>query len=184
MSTELRINQQFAKLKLNIKPPEMSLQTDTSAEFSIDKQEGKLKINTRHAKVEINYDQTRAVLNHRTQPMYSDKIAKEGYQKSMQGIKRYAQQGDQLARIENNGNPLISQIKSNYKDSKKELTLKWKPSPQIKASLGEVKTDYTPAKLKVNTQSSWPKSKLNWGKVEGYLDPEPKLEVQAVDVKA
>ena len=184
MATELRINQQFGKLKLNIKPPDMKLQTDTKADFQIQKQDGRLKIDTKYAKVDINYDQTRAVLNDRTQPMYSKKIAQEAYQKSVEGIKRYARQGDQLARIENKGNPLISQIKSNSQDEKKELSLKWKPSPEINAQKGGVEIDYTPAKLKIESQSSWPKTDLDWGKVEGYLDPEPKFEVEAVDVRA
>ena len=184
MATELRINQQFGKLRLNIKPPEMNLQTDTKADFKIQKQDDNLQIETKHAKVDINYDQTRAVLNDRTLPMYNKKIAQEAYQKSVEGIKRYARQGDQLARIENEGNPLVSQIKSNYKDDKRELSLKWKASPEINVQQGGVKMNYTPGKLKVESQSSWPKSDLDWGKVEGYLDPEPKFEVQAVDVKA
>ena len=184
MSTTLEVNQTSGRLNLNIKPPNMSLQTKHDADFSINKRDGKLKINTKDAKVEISTREARAFLHHKFYKIYSKDLAQKGFQDSMQGIARYAKQGDQMARIEKEGKPVISQAKSNSEDPKREIGLRSQPSAEIKSSPGEVKTDYTRSEISTDSKSHWPQGKLDWGKVEMYLNPEPKFEIQAVDVKA
>ena len=184
MVTELHVNQTNGRLNSNIKPPNMSLQTKHDADFSINKQGGKLRINTQDAKVEISTREARGFLHHRFYKTYSKELAQRGFQASMQGIAKYAKQGDQLARIEEEGNPIISQAKANSEDPKKEIGLRSQPSPQFKVSPGEVRTDYNRMKISTDSKSYWPKGELEWGEIERYLNPKPEFEVQAVDVKA
>lgn len=184
MTMNVRINQVSGQLKLNITPPKLNLQTKSKSDFEMNKQPGRLEIKTRDAKVEISTRQARAALNHKFYKIYSKDIAQKGYQSVMQGIAKYAQQGDQLARIENKGQPLISQAKSNSEDPKRELGLKRKPGAEVRITPGDVQMNYSKDQLNINFNSFWPQGDLDWGKIESYLDPKPQLDVETIDVKA
>ena len=151
----VRVNQINGRLNLNIKPPNMSLQTNHAADFSMTKQEGTLKVNTKDAKVEISTRKARAALNHKFYKIYSKDLAQKGMQDSMQGIAKYARQGNQLAEIEKGGKPLASQAKQNSKDAEKEVVLRSKPGAEIKASAGDIKVDYKPDRMQISVQANW-----------------------------
>ena len=184
MRTDLQVNQVNGRMNLNIKPPNMKLQTKHAADFSINNQRGNIKVNTKSVKVDISTRKARAELGHKFYKIYGKEIAQKGIQASMRGIAEYARQGDQLAQIEKGGNPIASQAKANAQDPKRKIGLKWLPGPEIKTAPGDFKATYTQDKLNIESKSYWPKGKLDWGKIEAYLDPEPKFEVKAVDVKA
>jgi hypothetical protein len=168
---------------LDIKAPNMNLQTK-AADFRMSKRDGKLEITTRDAKVEINTRRARAALNHKFYKIYSKELARKGYQGVMQGIAKYAQQGDQLARIENKSKPLVSQAKFNSEDRQRQVGLKHKPGAEINIRRGGFKSSYTAGGWQIKSNSSWPEVELDWGRIESYLDPKPQFEVNAVDVKA
>ncbi|MGM0370400.1 MAG: DUF6470 family protein [Bacillota bacterium] len=184
MKTTLQVNQTNGRLNLNIKPPKMSLETNSAADFKMNHQPGSIKVNTKDVKVEINTRQARAALGEKFYKIYSKEIAQKGQQAALQGIARYAQQGDQLAKIENGGQPLIRQAKSNSKDVPKEIGLKWKPGPEIKTAPGQFEVESTSTKTNIDTKSYVPQGELDWGQIDKYVDPESKFEIQAVDVKA
>ncbi|MGM0370367.1 MAG: DUF6470 family protein [Bacillota bacterium] len=184
MAMVVRINQVPGQLNLNITPPKLNLQTKPKANFEMSKKPGRLEIKTRDAKVEISTRQARAALNHKFHKIYSKDIAQQGYQEVMQGIAKYAQQGDQLSRIENKGQPLISQAKSNSEDPKREIGLKRKPGAEVKITPGDVQMNYNEGQLNVKFDSFWPQGELDWGKIESYLEPKPQLEIETIDVKA
>jgi energy-converting hydrogenase Eha subunit F len=184
METTLQVNQTNGRLNLNIKPPKMSLETKSVADFKISQQSGKIKVSTKDAKVEISGRKVRAALGHKHYKVYGKELAQKGKQSAMKGIAKYARQGDQLAKIENGGNPLARQAKLNSQDPERKIGLKWKPGPEIKSSPPQFKVDYTRSQLKSDSKSYWPQGELDWGEIRNYLNPEPKFEVQAVDVKA
>ncbi|AGB42148.1 hypothetical protein Halha_2274 [Halobacteroides halobius DSM 5150] len=181
----LKINQQFAKIGLQIKPPQIKVR-QTPGKFKLQQIPGKLKINSKPTKVKVDMTQARADLNYKTQSAYSRQLAKQGQQAALKSIAEYAKEGDKLAAIEKGGKPLIQQAKKNSQNKKRKVGLRWKRGADVKVKVGKQEIEFKKQDfdgVQLNSQPSWPKVDLDWGKVKVYQQQKPKLEIRAVDVR-
>ncbi len=103
-----------------------------------------------------------------------------GYQGFMEGTGRIASQGDELMRIENGGNPIVSQAETNGNDPMYEFNVGFTPP------LFSVKTHVQPGTLKIDIKANKPiinahvnKPVLNYtsGKVSGQIEQWGSLKI-------
>ncbi|PAV31017.1 hypothetical protein CIL05_04725 [Virgibacillus profundi] len=146
---QIRMESQMAKIQIQQTPGKQEIQ-QPNAKTSIQLPKAQVSMSTTPSKLQI--DQTKAWedmnLMHITKR--NDKFAQEGVQAIKEGMARRAQQGSQLMKIENNGNPIASQAIANGYDGKKNLGIKFIPSHF------SVKINYQPSEVHINVQTNKP----------------------------
>jgi len=181
----IAIDQSFARLGLNIKQQKLSIQQKQS-EFKFKLVSDTLEIDRiQQASLEIDNTNANYDMGIKKSRVLSKESAQKGIQVALKGIAKYAREGNQLADIQKEGEPLIEQAKRRMGSKKKEIVLKWKRNSQI---------NFTPAKQKINfnlteldgirleSKVNFPKLNWNPGKVNVYLKQKPELKIRAVDV--
>ncbi|MGM0876457.1 MAG: DUF6470 family protein [Bacillota bacterium] len=159
------------------------------ADLSIEQPKADLTIRTTPSKLTIDQSQARADVDLKSIFRRTEEFAQTGYQDWLAGLARRAQQGDELMKIENGGNPIASQAKQNGYKPKKEFGLGFIPSA------GSVKIQYEPAKVDVEVQPNKPtiNVKINKpiydyeeGKIDVHLQRrnELKIDFEIIDIKA
>ncbi|WP_443256239.1 DUF6470 family protein [Virgibacillus sp. L01] len=120
------------------------------AQISIQQPEAEVSMKTTRSKLSI--DQTQAWedmgLMHVSKRI--EKFANDGLQGLLEGIARRVQQGAELMKIENNGNPIVRQATTNAHDQIKQLGIKFIPSHSA------VKIDYQPSEVQIDTKINQP----------------------------
>jgi len=174
---QITINQIFTRIGMDIRKPEHSIK-QTKPETTIEQGKGKQQINQENVKVNIDNYPARYDLGYRNTKDFMKDFAQKGKQTGLSQIKKYASQGDQLMRIENNGKPLASQAKQESKSAEKEIVLRWKRGPKISIKENQLDINYKPQKVNTNFKKGNFSSNLNWGKVNTYLEQKADLEIK------
>ncbi|MGM9923425.1 MAG: DUF6470 family protein [Bacillus sp. (in: firmicutes)] len=146
-----QIEQPRADLDLQQPPAEMTIER-TPARLTIDQTAAREAVDLKSIRKRI------------------EEYADNGRQEWLEGIARRAQEGDELMRIENGGNPVAVQVKANSERPEKQFNIGFVPP------LFSVKLHYEPAKLDIGWQVNQviSRSKAN----KPILDYEPgKVEV-------
>ncbi|MFS1517154.1 DUF6470 family protein [Bacillus sp. SCS-151] len=116
------------------------------AEVSIEQPKPDVLIETTPGKLTI--DQTQAWEDMDLKHIFRriEEAAELGYKDWLDGLERRSQQGDELMRIENRGNPIAKQAKENSERPLYEKNIGFIPSHF------SVKTDYEPAQVHIDVQ--------------------------------
>ncbi|MBD8004670.1 DUF6470 family protein [Bacillus norwichensis] len=148
------------------------------AEMQIEKTSSKLTI-----------DQTKAWedMNLKSLPRVMEEFAQEGRSKAMEGTARRAEEGDELMRIENGGNPMPGIAKRNSERPEASFNIGFIPSPF------SVKLNYEPAILNIQwmrrepiiqVQPQKPIIDYQSGKVDIFMEREPSLKIDFINLEA
>ena len=119
------------------------------ATLSIEQPHAKQTIRTTESKLSIDSSQARADAGLKSTSARSEEFASLGRQGVQEGIGRRAEQGNQLMRIENGGNSIVSLAKQSGRQMK-DLGITFIPS------YGSVKIDYTPSNVDIETEQQKP----------------------------
>ncbi|MBT2625231.1 DUF6470 family protein [Bacillus atrophaeus] len=132
-----------AKISLTTIPASVKME-QPEADLKIEQPEAELDMSVTPSKLTI--DQTKAWEDLDRKHIFKriEEAAQKGRQDVLEGIARAADEGDELMRIENGGNPIASQAKRNAAHHPIELGKNFTPS------LSRVKVDYTPSELHIN----------------------------------
>lgn len=174
-NAQLDIHTQQAQLTIEQPPAELSIQ-QPPAEMQIDRQPPFLTI-----------DQTKAWENLNLKSVFkaSEEAAQLGHQGVMEGIARRVQEGDELMRIENHGNPIKEQAKRHYLSFGSEKK-GWYPTLDL------VQLHYDPGKLdihwKINkaiidSKASLPIINSTPGQVTYNLKQYPSVKIDFANLK-
>ncbi|MBM7570244.1 DUF6470 family protein [Aquibacillus albus] len=146
---QIRLQSQMANIQINQTPAQQSIQQNNAIQ-TIKQPKADLDIQRTPSKLTI--DQTQAWEDMDLKPISRriEEAAQLGKQAVLKGIARRARQGDELMKIENNGNPIARQAKENGFDEPKQFNIGWIPSA------GAVKIDYQPSSVEVNIQPRKP----------------------------
>ncbi|UGB30438.1 DUF6470 family protein [Metabacillus sp. B2-18] len=188
---------EFPQLRMESTSAQIGIQTKNAknyiqqpmADLSIEQPKAELSIITTSPRLTIDQSQARADVDLKSISQRVDEFSQKGYQDLLAGIARRVNQGNQLMKIENSGNPIVSQAKQNSEKPAKEFGITFVPS------YGSIKINYEPAKVYIEAKENKPKIdvKLNkpnvqyeQGNVEIYLQKrnELKISVDFVDIKA
>ncbi len=146
---QIRIESQMAKIGMTQSLGKQYLQ-QPKADLSIEQPKAELSIETKPAKLTIDQIQAWEEMNLMSTPRLIAKHALEGQAAALEGTERRASQGTELMRIEDGGNPLISQAVTNAFPEMKRIGLKYIPSPF------SVKIDVEPAELHIHATANKP----------------------------
>jgi hypothetical protein len=148
----------FPSIRIQSQPALTEIKT-LRGTFSIEQSPAKLDIQQPQAELNIKripskltIDQTKAREDVDLKSIFkrTEEFAHLGYQDWLEGIARRRQDGDELMRIENGGNPIAEQAKRNGMKPPKEFNIGWIPS------YGSVKIDYEPGKVDIQVETKKP----------------------------
>lgn len=146
---QIRMESQMARIQIQQMPRKQEIQ-QPKAQISIQQPKAEVTMKTTPSKLSI--DQTQAWedmgLMHISKRI--EKFANDGRQGLLEGIARRVQQGADLMKIENNGNPIVSQATTNAHDQMKQLGIKFIPSHFA------VKIDYQPSEVQIDVKVNQP----------------------------
>jgi len=141
-STNAQISMETRKATNQIQQPK--------ADMLIEQPKADLSIRTIQGKLTIDQSQARADVDLKSVFLRTEEFAQMGKQGLLVGIQRRAQEGEELMKIENSGNPISMQAKRNGQKPTKEFGIGFVPS------VGSVKVNYQPAVVETNITPNKP----------------------------
>jgi hypothetical protein len=146
---QIRIESTFAKIGLQIIPPVQEIE-QPPAELFIQQPPAEMMIDVVPGRLTIDQSQAWADMDLKHVFQRIEEAAQEGYQSWLAYLETVSQQGDELMKIENGGNPIVLQAQVNSEDPPLEFNIGFVPSPF------SVKIHYDPAKLMMDWKVNKP----------------------------
>ncbi|WLV23980.1 DUF6470 family protein [Aciduricibacillus chroicocephali] len=164
---------QLPQIRMESKLGQISLQTinakqeirQPQADLSIEQPHAEITMHTKPGKLTIDQSKAFEEMNLMSILRRNDKFAQEGMQAIQEGIGRRAAEGTELMRIEDGGNPLVSQAVNYANPPMKTLAIKFVPS------YGSVKINYEPADLDIQVTPQKPRIDVQINKPEMTYTP-------------
>ncbi|WP_077619697.1 DUF6470 family protein [Bacillus sinesaloumensis] len=182
---QIRLNSQSAKIGIQTTKPVQEIQ-QPKADLSIEQPTAELLIETTPGKLSIDQTEAWADMDLKHISRRIAEAADKGYQDSLEGIARRAQEGNELMKIENGGTPISQIAKRNSEGPELQFNVGWIPSHF------SVKTNYVPAEVDIQVNVNKPKinSTINKsiheytpGKVDITLEQRQSLNVDFANLK-
>ncbi|PWA12626.1 hypothetical protein DCC39_05230 [Pueribacillus theae] len=182
---QIRMESKFARIGIAHEPPVQEME-QPKAELSIQQPPAELTIERIPGKLTIDQVQAWEEMNLKSPFRLTEEFAQTGYHDWLNGMGRIAEQGDELMRIENGGNPIADQAKENSENPLYEFNIGWIPSPF------SVKINYTPGKIEIQSKVNKPIIEANPnkpvhryrpGKVNIYVERLNSLAIDFVNRK-
>ncbi|WP_042142651.1 DUF6470 family protein [Paucisalibacillus sp. EB02] len=181
---QIRMQSQMAKISISTQPAMQEIH-QPKADLSIQQPHAEISMQTTPSKLTIDQTQAWEDMNLRSAFRLTEKLAQDGQQAIAEGTGRRASQGTELMKIENKGNPLVSQAFQNAYEPPRSLGIKFIPS------LHAVKINYEPSKVDVNVKPNKPiietrvnKPEINYvpGSVDISMAQHQNLEIDFVNL--
>lgn len=149
---------QMPQIRLDSQPARIGIQTTNArtetkqppADLSIEQPKADLTIETIPSKLTIDQTEAWADMDLKHISRRIEDAAQQGRKDWLEGIARRAQQGDELMKIENGGNPIAEHAKTNSVNPVKEFNIGFIPSA------GSVKINFEPAKVNIDVKPNKP----------------------------
>lgn len=155
------------------------------ADLMIEQPAAEMSIQTTPAKLTIDQTQAWEEMNLMSTARLIEKNAAEGSQAVLAGMERKAQQGSDLMKIENKGNPIVSHaIKNGFREMK-SIGLKYIPSPfsvKINAEPAQLRIDTIVNKPNIHATPHQPEINYERGSVEIFMEQYEQLEIDFVNL--
>ncbi|SDK03918.1 DUF6470 family protein [Sediminibacillus albus] len=146
---QVRMQSQQAKIQINQTPARQTIQ-QPHADQTIHQPSAEISIRRTPSRMTIDQSKAWEDMNLKSAAKSIAEAAQKGKSAVFEGMRRRVQQGAQLMKIENGGNPLAIQAKQNGHKPEKQFNIGWIPSHFA------VKTDYQPSQLDINVQTNAP----------------------------
>ncbi|KAF1678090.1 DUF6470 family protein [Bacillus mexicanus] len=130
------------KIGLTTTPASLKME-QPQADLEIEQPSAEMEISVKPGKLTIDQTQAWEELDRKHILQRIEEAAQQGHEDVMEGIARIVQEGDELMRIENKGNPIASQAKRN--SEMKQIQL----GERYAISISRVKVQYTPSELDI-----------------------------------
>lgn len=179
---QIRLKQTIAQIGMQITQPKQEIE-QKPADLSITQIPSKLTIDRTPSKLTIDQDQAWSELGFKPTSVLSQEFAEAGKQAAIEAIGEIAQEGDQLAAIEQKADAFIAIATEKGNPPPADFNIAFIPSH------GSVKTDYTPTELHINWERGGADIQVNPnkpihnytpGKTEVYLRQMNQLQIDFV----
>ncbi|WP_186580800.1 DUF6470 family protein [Aquibacillus kalidii] len=180
---QIRIQTQLAKLQIHTEPATLTMEQPKAIQ-SIEQPKADIKIKTIPSKLSIDQTQAWNDMDLKNVFKRTEEAANLGKQDLFQGIARRIQQGAELMKIENKGNPIKRQAIENGFDEPKQFNIGWIPSAgsvKIHYQKAKVEINVTPRKPIIETTPQKPEVIYNVGDVEITLGQRNELTIDFVN---
>lgn len=140
---QIRLQSQMAQIEMTTNQPKQSIE-QPGPDIDLQQPPAELHINRTPSVLSIDQTEARADVDLKSIRRRIEEFAQNGYQEWLNGIARRAQEGNELMRIENGGNPIASIAKQNGKFLPTyDFNIGYVPKA------GSVKIDFQPTKLDI-----------------------------------
>lgn len=163
----LNIEQQYAKLGLEIIKPQLNMHT-TLPKIKIESQPAIVEIHTTPGKLEIDTTPCRYALGLKNLSDLARDLAQEGKQAVLEAIGKISEDGDRMAEFQN-GDAIVELAYEINLQSDYSIEWAYKQPPLISYQKGSVEYNVIPAKLNIDFEKGDVELDFKQGKVSGYL---------------
>lgn len=169
---KLQIQSTKAQLGLTIQKPVQEIQ-QPKADLDLQQPKADMSIQTTKPKLSIDALEMRESLDLKGTASRTAEVASYSKQSALEGIARRAQEGGELMRIENGGNPIAAQAKTRGKQPYSGLGIQFLPQPD------SVKINFEPGRvdIRVEPQQVINQTKIN-KPVHNYTPGKVKVDIQ------
>jgi len=175
---QLKIDQQFAKIGLDIKPSDFKVDQGKS-NLQIIQEMGKLKLKSDIVEIKVNNYPAEYDLGYRNPGDAGKEFAQKGKEAYRQYLSKTSRDGDRLMRIEENTTITDLAVETTY-SAPGELSLKWKRGPEIDVTKNNLEIDYQPQKPIFKSQINFTKVDLDWGKVNTRVKQYQDIDISLI----
>lgn len=172
----VQIDQQFARLGLKIQNSQVQLKR-TPPHTEVKTPDPKVEIQAQGGTFRVDTTRCREAIELYTPKVLGRRTAKQGMQELNNWIAEIAREGDQMARIEENGTNVIPQLAGKVFGDTKDVSLTTKPGPNVKFQKGQLNMDWKLRPINVNLRYGDVQSKANRAKVETYYQQKEYLDI-------
>lgn len=179
---QIRIDQQYAKLGLNIQKPSINLQTTLPAiELSIE--EPRLEINSPRPKLYIDQSQCFADMDKRSPAEFSRYYADLAQQKGIEAIGTISGEGDYLANWQE-GNT-VEELAVSAMDTQVDFNITAIPKqpPKIDWEIHPVDINLIRGTVDLQLRRGQVQNNFEWGRVNAYIAQKNYLNISWYDPK-
>lgn len=176
---DLRINQQYGRIGLNIKEPNIKLDI-VKPQMDLNITEPKLRIDSEQPQIQIDQDACFADMNLRKPVDFSRYIYQKSKNVVLEAIGRIAQEGDYLAGIEYGNKPSSLARSNNHKTVEYNIGLVPEHKPSINFIIKPVQIEVQPGDVKTNSNIGDVKINLDRGNVKVYMLQKPDIQIDYV----
>ncbi len=182
---KIRMESQFAKIGMERINPVQELE-QPRAEMTIQQPHADLEIERIPGKLTIDQTEAWEAMELKSVFKWAEEFAERGYESWLEGMARISRQGDELMRIENDGDPIVEQAIENSEDPYAEFNVGWIPPPfsvKIHYEPGEVNIRAKANKPLIEAVPNPPIHRYTPGKVRIYLRQQHDLHIYVVNTK-
>ncbi|MFJ7726536.1 DUF6470 family protein [Neobacillus sp. NPDC097160] len=181
---QIRLQQTYAQIGLRITQPVQEIQ-QIPAEQSIKQTPAEMTIERQPSHLEIDQEQAWNELGFKKTSLLCAEMADFSKQEGLEAVAQIAQEGDQLAAIENNTDPFASIAMEKANPGPADFNIAFIPS------YGSVKFHYTPTEVHINWKQGGaeiaatphkPIHNYTPGKTEVYLRQKGQLQIDFVGI--
>jgi hypothetical protein len=182
---QLRMESTFGQIELTSQKPIQEIE-QLPAEMIIKQPKAELEIKCTPGKLTIDQTQAWEDMDLKHISKRIEEAAQNGYQDWLAGMARRAQEGDDLMRIENGGNPIAEHAKINSESPMYEFNIGFIPSHN------SVKLNYQPADLNITWKTKKPVIEVNInrprheytpGTVRSEMKQWPSLKIEVIGLE-
>jgi hypothetical protein len=182
---QLRMESTSGQLGLTSQKPIQEIE-QLPAEMTIKQPKAELTIRLTPGKLTIDQTQAWEDMDLKHISKRIEEFAHIGYQDWLTGLARRAQEGDDLMRIENGGNPIPEHAKINSTSPIYEFNIGFVPSPF------SVKINYQPVDIRINWRTKKPEIEVKVnkprhiytpGEIHGEMKQWPSLAIEVIGLE-
>jgi hypothetical protein len=182
---QIRLQSTPVQIEMNTTPAQQIIE-QPGPDLDIQQPPPQLHIDRSPSKLTIDQSQAWADMDLKPISARVKEFAQNGYQDLLKGVARRAEEGDELMKIENGGNPIATISKSNGERPTYDINIGFIPSA------GSVKEHFEPAKLDIqwdikkpinNTKPRKPIIDYKPGNVNVSLKQYPNVKIDFVNLK-
>jgi Family of unknown function (DUF6470) len=181
---QIRMQSQLARINMVSQPARQEIR-QPKADLTMEQPRADISMRTTPSKLTIDQTQAWEEMNLLSIERLNEKYAQDGKQAVLEGIGRRASQGTELMKIENKGNPLISQSYQNAYEPMKDLSIKFVPSPfavKIHYQPSEVEIDVRPNKPIIEARANKPEITYVPGSLDISMANYQSLEIDFINL--
>lgn len=176
---KLQLQSTNAQIGLNIQKPIQEIE-QPKANLDLQQPQAKMSIQTTKPQLSIDSLEMRESLDLKSSRSRTAEVAQYSEQQAFEGLARRAQEGNELMRIENGGNPIAEQAKQSGRQPYSSLGIKFIPQPdsvKINFEPGSVDIQVEPQKVINNSTINKPIHNYTPGKVKVEMLQYPSLKI-------
>ncbi|MFC0187354.1 DUF6470 family protein [Fictibacillus aquaticus] len=163
-SVTLKIQSTPGLIELSREKPVQEIH-QPAAEMTIIQKPAELTMERTPGKLSIDQTKAREDMDLKSVFKRTEEAAQNGYNDWLAGMARLSQQGDELMRIENGGNPLAFQVAENSASPQYDFNIGFIPSHF------SVKINYQPSILQINWKTNLPEINITANEPEHTYTP-------------